>query len=186
MIQLQENISKINHLSNYRSSPILSMSDRGDIFLMWSYYGQGHKGYALVFDAKALPFSAAVRAKYARIHPRIYLTRKDRNGMAMDILATKARQWRHEREWRIITTEGNAATLGFRNFERASEHGYYGTVCLSSIIGVIIGDRLYRGPESQPVLDLLAQHSSQMKFWIAEIDRREFRINLRPIRFSQT
>ncbi len=102
----------------------------------------------------------------------------------MDILATKARQWKHEREWRILPTKDRATKLGFNAFENASEKGFYGTVPISSIIGVIIGDQLYRGLHSQALLDLLSQHDSTMKFWLAEIDRRKYRIVLRPITFT--
>lgn len=171
-------------LGHVRRSPVLSLSDRGDNFLMWSYYGRGHNGYALVFDARVLPFAGAVRVRYARRHPRILLTRRDMKGIAVDVLATKARQWRHEREWRIITSPQNARRVGFTDFQTASAAGYYATVPMESIVGVIIGDQLFKGPHKESVLELLASHVPRLRLWLAEIDRRAFRIVLRPIRFE--
>jgi hypothetical protein len=130
--------------------PILSLSDQGDNFLMWSYYGRGHNGYALVFDAKRLPFAASVRVAYRKRRPRILLVRRDMNGVSRDVLATKARQRRHEREWRIIGNRRDDR-LGFVAFERASELGYHATVPADTIVGVIVGDRLFNGPHDTAV-----------------------------------
>lgn len=168
-------------LDGLRNMPILSLSDRPDIFLMWSHYGRGHNGYALVFDATKLPCGGAIRVKYSRWHPSIMIARRDRTGIAADVLATKARQWSYEREWRLIAS---ATRLGFAAFEAAGDNGYYGTLPAGALVGVIIGDRLFRGPHGNDVLALVRKHSPRLESWLAEIDRRAFRIVLRPLRFE--
>lgn len=171
-------------LDHFRDVPILSLSDRADVFLMWSYYGHGHNGYALIFDARKLPFATAVRVKYAKRHPGLLLVLRDLGGIAIDVLATKARQWSHEREWRVIPTSQPLQSPGFIDFQPAPPNGYHATVPMDSIIGVIVGDQLFKGPHSKEVVALLEAHASRFQSWLAEIHRREFKIVLRPIRFG--
>ena len=168
-----------------RQGPILSLSDRADNLLMWSYYGQGHNGYALVFDTQTMPFAAAVKVRYSRRHPRILLNRRDMGGIATDVLGTKARQWAHEREWRIIVSSTHATKLGFTAFESAGPPGYFGCVPKHAIVGVVVGNQLYEGPDGKSVMEMLEEHSPRLRVWLAEVQRREFQIRLRPVRFSQ-
>ncbi len=173
-------------LSHFRDAPILSLSDRADIFLMWAYYGLGHNGYALVFDASKLPFATAVRVKYSKRRAQLLLVLRHLDGIAIDVLATKARQWSHEREWRVIPPSQPLQRQGFIDFQPAPPNGYHATVPMDSIVGVVVGDQLYKGPHSQDVMNLLESHAARFQFWLAEIDKREFKIVLRPIRFGST
>lgn len=172
-------------MKKLRQSPILSLSDRGDVLLMWSYYSKGHSGYALVFDAKKLPFAHARRVEYRKYHPKIYLSRRDMRNISVECLATKAKQWRHEREWRLILGEKHAkSTYGLENLVPASSRGFYGVLPKESIVGVIVGDQLYNGNHSRDVLELLSQYRTGLKIWLAEVDRTRFEIDLRPMRFT--
>jgi hypothetical protein len=170
-------------LSRLKQTPILSLCRHPDNFLMWSYYAKGHNGYALVFDAKKLPAAASYRVRYSRRRPVIYAFRRDMTGIGRDVLATKARQWQHEREWRVVTSLDGDARLGLTNVSRA-EHGIVADISKDSVVGAIIGDQLYQGPFGSQVINLLRAHRSHIKSWLAEIDRRRFHINLRPIRFA--
>lgn len=171
-------------LNVLRQGPILSLSDRADNFLMWSYYGQGHNGYALVFNTQLMPFAAAVKVRYSRRHPRILLNRRDMGGIASEVLGTKAKQWQHEREWRLIVSAAGATRLGFTRFEQVSSSGYYGWVPPESIVGVVVGNQLHEGPHGKQIMELLEHHVPRIRIWLAEVDRREFRIRLRPVRFQ--
>ena len=168
-------------MDRFRTTPVLSLSERGDNFLMWAYYGRGHNGYALVFDTSFLPFAGAVRVRYTRRRPHIYLNRRHMPSIVIDVLATKARQWEHEREWRVIVPDHDPGKVGVGDFAPVSQAGYYGTVPRESLIGIIIGDQLFRGPHNERVLDLIAKQGPHLRIWWAEIER-EFRIALRPIR----
>lgn len=170
-------------LQTLRTTPILSLSDRPDNFLMWSYYGAGHNGYALVFDAAVPPIANAVRVTYSRRHPTIYLNQRDMRGIAVQVLATKARQWRHEREWRVIVPQHNAEKVGFERFRSASERGYYAQLPRNALVGVILGDQLFNSSDANDVLTML-RNASSLRVWLAEIDRRRFRIVLRPLRLE--
>lgn len=166
-----------------RTTPILSLSDRADNFLMWSYYAAGHNGYGLVFDAAVPPIAAAVRVKYSSRHPAVYLNQRDMRGIAVQVLATKARQWRHEREWRVIASQHNAERMGFQRLRPASERGYYAQLPRNALVGVIVGDQLFNSSHGNDVLDLLRK-APLLRAWVAEINRRAFRIVLRPLRFE--
>lgn len=175
-------ISKTEQLlmNRLRQTPILCMNENPTNFLMWSYYANGHNGYAVVFDAQALPFASAARVTYSSQHPRILLCRRDMDGISRAVLATKAKEWRHEQEWRVIVPPSNAQMLGFTSFEPAPSGGYYGTVPREAIVGVVLGQQLYDGPSRADVLDELRQHFPVVGGKIAEIDRRRFRIVLKP------
>jgi hypothetical protein len=181
--QVLENAQQLL-LNHFRNTPILSLSDRADIFLMWSYYGLGHNGYALVFNARKFPFASAVQVKYVKRRPTILLVLRHMDGIAIDVLATKARQWRHEREWRVIPPSKPLQHPGFIDFQPAPPNGYHATVPMDSIVGVIVGDQLFKGPHSNAVMALLEAHASRFHFWLAEIHKNEFKIVLRPIRFG--
>lgn len=171
-------------LGHLRQTPILSLSDRADNFLMWSYYGNGHNGYAVVFNARVMPFASAVQVRYSRRHPRILLTRRDMAGIAATVLGTKARDWRHEREWRVIISAANASRIGYTSFQPAKPTGYYGVVASESILGIVVGHQLFNGPDGRNVMDLLRRYAAVRKSWVAEVDRRAFRVVLRAVRFT--
>lgn len=77
--------------------------------LMWAYYAEGQKGVCIEFDPSQDPlfFENLQQVKYKTQLPVI-----GRNGSALDynnILVTKAIEWKHEKEWRVIRNdlEGN-------------------------------------------------------------------------------
>jgi hypothetical protein len=76
------------------------------------------------------------------------------------------------------------STFGLESLKPALNQGFYAVLPRESIVGVIIGDQLYNGEHTSDVLELLSRYESEMKMWFAEIDRTEFRVNLRPMRFA--
>jgi hypothetical protein len=176
--RMQEELLKM-----LRKTPILSLSDRPDNFLMWSYYGKGHYGYALMFDTKKMPAGAAFRVRYSRRHPVILTSRRDMRGVAVDVLATKARQWRHEREWRVITSTNASPEMGLSN-PTILARGVLFDIPKDALVGVIVGDQLCRSPLHNRLFELLKKHSPRLHQWVAEIDRHRFRIVMRPVRYA--
>lgn len=169
-------------LDQLRKTAILCLNESADNLLMWSYYANGHNGYAVVFDAKALPFGMAVRVTYARKHPRILLSRRDMSGISVDTLATKARVWRHEKEWRVVVPRRPVPSdLGFTSFDPAPSGGYYGTVKPEAILGVVIGQQLHDGPHGEAVIKELRSRSPHLEISLAAVDRRRFRIVLQRL-----
>lgn len=77
--------------------------------LMWAYYAEGQRGICIEFDPSQDPlfFENLRQVKYETQLPTI-----GRNGSALDyssVLVTKAIDWKHEKEWRVIRDdlEGN-------------------------------------------------------------------------------
>jgi hypothetical protein len=62
--------------------------------------------------------------------------------------------------------------------------GYYAKVRAEAIVGVIVGDRLFRGPHGEAVMALLRKNVPPRHVWVAEIDRTDFKIALRHVTFT--
>lgn len=87
---------------------IACLSKPPDSVLMWSYYGDGHKGIAIRFNMDprqliGLPglwFPAEVH--YSEKLPCINFYDADAFDLAQGMFGTKAKAWEHESEWRIV------------------------------------------------------------------------------------
>jgi len=89
---------------------VLCLSERPDDIPMWAYYADSQKGVCLRFnvsklfetDNRFVPF----RVSYVKDYPRCGFYRDSRFRRAQVTMATKAHEWRHEREWRYIRERG--------------------------------------------------------------------------------
>lgn len=75
--------------------------DPGNI-LMWSHYGDSHRGLCFTFDLLADPaaFSWLFRVEYCDDYPGFnYIQEPDR---IPDLVRAKAGIWRYEQEWRVV------------------------------------------------------------------------------------
>ena len=113
MVRLSQTESGRNELTErvYKALDtvgILSLSKREANMLMWSYYAEGHKGVAirfnmapehlLVIPARFMP----VELKYCTQFPRINYFNSTLPDFVLGILGTKAVDWEHEAEWRLV------------------------------------------------------------------------------------
>jgi hypothetical protein len=80
---------------------------------MWSHYSDGHKGLCLEFDTKYFPFEDV-----SKIHRVIYQNRYPvlspvafiiKDFFPFEPALTKSRNWKYEKEWRILHQPGNIA-----------------------------------------------------------------------------
>src|ERR1700690_3587064 len=80
---------------------------------MWSHYADGHRGLCLEFDTIYLPFNDPQKLKkviYSNDRPvlnPVEFLIKDR--IEITPLITKSKKWKYEKEWRLITRNGNTA-----------------------------------------------------------------------------
>lgn len=87
--------------STYR---ICSFTEIADNILMWSHYAEFHKGICLIFDTTkdTTCFSRGYKIHYSKKRPEDGLGQ----GKQLDNpLRTKFRDWRYEREYRIIKSQ---------------------------------------------------------------------------------
>lgn len=93
---------------------IFSMAARNDCPLMWSHYGDEHRGLCLGFS---VPDSAAERLHQVQYGgsrlvaaSRVAAMASGDDGARREVdaavLARKARDWRYEREWRLVGDKG--------------------------------------------------------------------------------
>jgi hypothetical protein len=87
---------------------ILSLSEEGHNMLMWSYYGEGHRGIVLRLDMAPrhlikIPATVVpVEVKYRADFPHIDYYDSTPEEFALGILGTKGLAWAHEKEWRLV------------------------------------------------------------------------------------
>lgn len=81
---------------------VLCLSEVKDDILMWSHYGDSHRGVCLEFDGHFKFFANAQEVKYPSIRPRINPFRQTPDQMMEIALLTKAEHWTYEQEWRLI------------------------------------------------------------------------------------
>ncbi len=83
--------------------------------LMWSHYADGAKGYCLEFSTEAAPrtFTRAYPIKYRTRRPTVeaFPLDPDLETWGKKVYLTKARDWKYEREWRVLSEE-----KGFEEF----------------------------------------------------------------------
>lgn len=71
-----------------------------DSTLMWSHYGDNHRGICLEFGTDVRLFASALRVVYRSAYPRWSPNQIAAN--PIDILLTKSDDWAYEKEYRII------------------------------------------------------------------------------------
>jgi hypothetical protein len=70
--------------------------------LMWSHYGDSHRGVCFEFDATQYFFQFARQVAYEANYPSVDpMVTSDAETNQLSIL-TKAEFWRYEKEWRVI------------------------------------------------------------------------------------
>lgn len=92
---------------------VCCFSARPDHVLMWSHYGDQHRGICLGFDASPplTLFSMARQVRYSEHRPVIEEPNRGKNDLH-HALVTKAAFWSYEQEWRILQPSG-PGTYGF-------------------------------------------------------------------------
>ena len=77
---------------------VFCVAERPDNLLMWSHYGDQHKGICLEFDGQRWPCSIANRVSYSEQYPVINPTSPTRVADMRDMLFRKGIVWSYEME----------------------------------------------------------------------------------------
>ncbi len=87
-------------------------SERNDHILMWSHYGNGHRGFCLEFDTSFIPFRENLfKVTYSNEYPKWKIasiaSNAEKGFKEDDIrhLLHKYETWKYEKEWRIFHNE---------------------------------------------------------------------------------
>ena len=81
---------------------VFCVAEQPDNLLMWSHYGDQHKGICLEFDGQRWPCSIANRVRYSEQYPVINPTSPTRVADMRDMLFRKGIVWSYEMEWRAV------------------------------------------------------------------------------------
>lgn len=73
--------------------------------LLWSHYGDSHRGMCIEFDSNVPPFSGALKVSYDSTYPRLKFAGAEPDTFAQVGLLTKADCWSYEDEYRLISAE---------------------------------------------------------------------------------
>lgn len=82
---------------------VFSMSAVADHILLWSHYGDCHRGVCVRFVTSIWQtFRAVQRVVYAEERPVLNLVRDVGDAMLTKAILTKSHHWAYEQEWRIV------------------------------------------------------------------------------------
>lgn len=104
----------------FKTVGIYSLSKNATSELMWSYYANGHNGYAIEIDTDVLYKSLNGGTEFANIHafdvkyacslPQIDISIfniNDGNELFQRFVGYKSKSWKHEEEYRLIFDKGD-------------------------------------------------------------------------------
>jgi hypothetical protein len=93
---------------------VLSLSARWDSVLMWSHYGEQHRGVCVGYSVHHLSGEPPLRVRYgghrliaaSRVKAMLEGDLTARREVDRSVLLKKAWDWRYEKEWRMLGTKG--------------------------------------------------------------------------------
>lgn len=144
---------------------VFCVSTKRDDILMWSHYGDSHRGICLEFDGMAPLMGHAQRVTYSQQRPIInpYV---DDNMVALEkAMLTKSDHWKYESEWRL-----------FRNIKGPGIE----TIRPKNLTGIIIGAAA-SAEVRQTVFQWARERSAPLSVYQAAINKREFVIDISPL-----
>jgi hypothetical protein len=127
-------LSDLSDLHTIETIGICCFSQRNDSLLMWSHYGDKHKGVCLTLDIseyKKETDSLLFNVEYPRSYP-IFNWPKDKNTSSSlrHLIATKSQDWQYEDEVRIVRENINPPYRGKVFFnKKCLKSLYFGYKC---------------------------------------------------------
>lgn len=96
----------------FNSTGIVSLTEKRSDILMWSHYAEGHTGMVLEFDSQHRFFNQPqpYDSYTGRLHKVVYSPERPSDLLddPKSVFTTKAREWKYEREWRLILSVADA------------------------------------------------------------------------------
>ncbi len=143
--------------------------------VMWSHYGDCHRGIVLEFDKSELNkggFNYCEKVDYKNNIVTLKDMNKNRNNpleLAKLILLKKARHWKYEQEWRIIVNHSSNGIPGCRIYKFPKE----------ALTGVIFGSKM--APEDQyTVQEWLKDGNHQARIYRANREPGTYSLKIDP------
>ena len=144
---------------------VYCVSTKREDILMWSHYGDSHRGICLEFDAMAPLMGHVQRVTYSQKRPIINLYEDD-DMVALDkAMLTKSDHWEYESEWRL-----------FRNIKGPGIE----KIRPNNVTGIIIGAAA-SAVVRQTVFQWVRERTALLTVYQASINKREFELDISPL-----
>ncbi len=119
---------------------VFSLAERDDCPLMWSHYGDQHRGICIGFSLRNDESSLVYQMKYdgsrlvnaSRVSAMLKGDHAAQQEVDQAVLANKARDWQYEKEWRVI------GERGLQDSGLELEEIVFGMRCKSSVIHSVV------------------------------------------------
>jgi len=135
--------------------------------LMWSYYANSHRGMCLKFDLLADPvaFFIPLKVDYVQEYPYWNHIKGDNNASVTKLASTKAKQWEHEQEYRIL------------KFRKSGSHSFDGSALQEIIFGCQASAPFIKDVQA------LAKTADMehIIFSKAHVSKTEFKLEIKPL-----
>lgn len=143
---------------------VLSLTEKNNDILMFTHYGDNHKGLGLQFEMKKDPYYYAnvFPVKYFKSYPQLNVLNSNSTERLEKMLFTKSAQWNYEKEWRIIKKEGS----GPSQFKR------------SMLTGIIFGTATTKASKDY-VFEVTKDRN--IKYFQAVPKKRRFELKITPL-----
>jgi hypothetical protein len=154
-------LAKIESIN--RNVGIFSMSARPDDLLMWSHYGDGHRGVCLVFTtADDKLFGCTLeQVRYQKEYPVFNAYEEVNRDYTRRYLTTKSDHWNYEEEWRILYYDNH----GPRQFPA------------HELSGVIFGAKVSPA-DRKTLLGIIQKRNSHTTHYEARINSKRFGLDI--------
>ncbi|MDM8356192.1 DUF2971 domain-containing protein [Pandoraea communis] len=144
---------------------VLSLAQKWDCPLMWSHYADQHKGICIEYDTSDCRFETPKPVDYSGNRN---IKASDLHGFYVEHLQAarervfdgyfyhKARQWRYEKEWRVVR-KGN----GVDGSPYKISAIYFGVRCEASVESMIV--KLFQGSPYEPKFYRMSEDTKTFK-----------------------
>jgi hypothetical protein len=164
---------------------IYSVCATREPILMWSHYADGHKGIALHFDARVVPFDRVFEVQYSKDYPEFPFPSAESvasTEAARALLYTKSDGWAYEQEYRAIRVlaAGDALQLAWRGMG-VQWDGQIATLSNDALVGITLGAAM--APEIADELTAeLARRRPTLAMRRAAVNPRSYRLDFQRVR----
>lgn len=173
---------------------LLCLTPHPDSLLMWSHYGDSHKGVCIAFDTSKDFFRTAAAITYQDEYPEIKIGISSNDDILNRSIYTKASCWKYEDEWRVPkqtwSEEEKKAhqAMAERDWPDADDvrnildhrgHGNY-DFNKAAVKRVILGARIQDENKKQ-IAEWICQHNPEVKLLQAKCHDHEYRLVIESI-----
>lgn len=154
---------------------VLCLSEKFDSPLMWSHYGQQHRGVCIEYDVSKLEYSSIRRVVYGGDRQIsadcLFRWIEDGDGVSQQeveraSLLTKSSEWRYEKEWRLL------GPIGLEHSPVPIKSVTFGMNCPSAI--------------TESIMSMLGGEKSVVNFWQIMEPSSNFKLRRQRVNFDDS